>query len=281
MDAGKRLRPTLVILVSKLYGRPSPAFERLAAAIEMLHTATLIHDDVLDDAALRRGRKTLHTTWPVAAAVLAGDYLLAEAVSLVAELADARIVRILADTLRVMCSGEIADVFNVHSAAEARRAYYASIKAKAASLFAASSQMAGILADASAEQVVALHLFGWELGIAFQIVDDVLDFVGTESQLGKQVGSDLRQGLVTLPSLCYLEASQGENAVQTVLSGTRDEEHLAAAVQGILASGAIESAMAEAREHAARSKAALRALPDSRWRRILADLPERVLARRN
>jgi len=310
LGGGKRLRPALVILVGQMFASSTPPlippiggkastapFHSLAAAVEMLHTATLIHDDLVDGAPLRRGRKTLHTIWPAGVTVLAGDYLLAQAVSLIAELEYPRILKIFAETLCTMCAGEIRQMSvtkgkQSHSRAAVeqpaldstgrcgREDYYRSIKAKTASLCAAATEVAGLLAGAGEPQIAALHRFGQELGMAFQIADDVLDFTGDEAQLGKPAGSDLRQGLITLPTLCYLERAEDNAPVNGVLSGQRDEEHVRAAIEAVCSSGAIKAALAEARAHVRQSQEALATLPDNGSRQMLCSLAEYVVERR-
>ena len=311
LGGGKRLRPALVVLVGRMFasctsplippmgGRTSAAsFHSLAAAVEMLHIATLIHDDLVDGAPLRRGRETLHTVWPAGATVLAGDYLLAQAASLVAELERPRILKIFAETLCIMCAGEIRQMFVTrgeqgHSRVAVeqtaldsigrcgREEYYRSIEAKTASLYAATTEMAGVLAGAEESQVVALRRFGRELGMAFQIVDDVLDFIGDEAQLGKPAGSDLRQGLITLPTLCYLERVEDGASINAVLSGQRDDEHVRVAIEAVCSSGAIEASLAEARAHARQSQEALATLPDNGSRHTLCSLAEYVVERKH
>ncbi len=314
LGGGKRLRPALVILVGQMFASSAPPlsppigekasaapFHSLAAAVEVLHTATLIHDDLVDEAPLRRGRKTLHTIWPAGATVLAGDYLLAQAASLIAETEHPRILKVFAETLCTMCAGEIRQIFitkgktkgkqsHSHAAVEqtaldatgryGREDYYRSIEAKTASLCAAATEMAGLLAGAGEPQIAALRRFGRELGMAFQIADDVLDFTGDEAQLGKPAGSDLRQGLITLPTLCYLERAEDDAPVNGVLSGQRDDEHVQAAIEAVCSSGAIEAALAEARDHARQSQEALATLPDNDSRHMLCSLAEYVVERR-
>ena len=322
LGGGKQLRPALVILIGQMFassapplippiggrtlapplipptgGRTCAPFHGLAAAVEMLHAATLIHDDLVDVALLRRGRETLHTVWPAGAAVLAGDYLLGQATLLIAELEHPRILKVFAQVLCTMCAGEIRRMFvtrkkQSHSRAAVeqtalgstgqwgREDYYRSIDAKTASLFASAAEMAGILARAGEVQIAALRRFGRELGMAFQIVDDVLDFDSNETQLGKPAGSDLRQGLITLPILCYLERVEGSAPVNAVLSGQRDGEHVRAAIEAVCSSGAIEASLAEARAHARRSQEALATLPDNDSRLMLCSLAEYVVERK-
>jgi geranylgeranyl pyrophosphate synthase len=280
LDGSKQMRPALVILIGRMFASSPAPFYSLAAAVDMLHTATLIHDDLVDEAPLRRGRETLHTIWPAGPTVLAGDYLLGQATSLIAELEHPHILKIFGEILCTMCAGEIERMLVTRGKHSHREDYYRSIEAKTASLFAASTEMAGVLAGAGELQIVALRRFGRELGMAFQIIDDVLDFIGDEAQLGKPAGSDLRQGLMTLPILCYLERAEDDAPVNAVLSGQRDKEYVQAAIEAVCSSGAIEASLAEARAHARRSQEALATLPDNVSRQMLYSLAEYVVERR-
>jgi heptaprenyl diphosphate synthase len=280
VGGGKQLRPALVILVGSMLASPITSFYGLAAAVDMLHAATLIHDDLVDEAPLRRGRETLHTIWPTGATVLAGDYLLGQAISLIADLGNPSIFKVFAEIICTMCAGEIKEMLATKGKISRRESYYRSIEAKTASLFAASTEMAGILAGMAEPQLEALRRFGRELGIAFQIVDDVLDLISDEAQLGKPAGSDLRQSLITMPVLCYLEKAEDDSPVNAVLSGQRDEEHVRAAIEAIRSSGAIEDSLAEARTHARRSQEALAIFPNNASRQTLCCLAEYVVQRR-
>jgi geranylgeranyl pyrophosphate synthase len=240
----------------------------------------LIHDDLVDKSVLRRGQETLHTIWPAGATVLAGDYLLGQATLLIAELDHSRVCRVFADVLCTMCAGEIRRMLSAPNAPERWQDYYQGIEAKTASLFAASAEMAGLLAGAEESQIAALRCFGRELGMAFQIVDDVLDLTGDEALLGKPQGSDLRQGLLTLPVLYYLERSENPNPVSAVLAGQRDEAQILAAIEAVCSSGAIEASLREARIHARRSQEALMILPDNASCQMLHSLAEYIIERR-
>jgi geranylgeranyl pyrophosphate synthase len=279
LDGGKRLRPALVILSGEIFAPSTAPFYGLAAAVEILHTATLIHDDLVDGASLRRGRETLHTAWPARATILAGDYLLAQAAWLMAELDHPEVLKHFAEALCTMSAGEIRQMLVVKDELS-REEYYRRIEAKTASLCATATKMAGILAGAESSQVTALHRFGWELGIAFQIVDDVLDFIGDEAQLGKPASSDLHQGLLTLPTLCYLEIVEDDVAASAILSSQQDAGQIQAAIEAIRSSGAIEAALAEAGAHARRSQEALAPLPDNASRQTLHTLAEYIVQRR-
>jgi heptaprenyl diphosphate synthase len=283
LGGGKRLRPALVILVGRAYGPLTQPLYQLAAAIEMLHAATLIHDDVLDAAPVRRGQAALHVAWPIDAAVLAGDYLLGRAMALTAEIAHPGtpgVVARLAEALCTVCAGEIRQTLAPPQDRSSREAYYQQIEGKTASLCAVTTEMAGILAGAGEPQAAALRRFGREVGMAYQMVDDVLDLAGEQEQLGKPPGNDLCRGLVTLPVLYYLEGAGGDTPVDAVLRGERDEKHVRAAVRAICASGAVEAALREAQEHVRQGQAALSALPDGLARQTLHALAECVVERR-
>jgi geranylgeranyl pyrophosphate synthase len=279
IGGGKCVRPALVILVGRLFSAEAAPFHKLAAAVEMLHTATLIHDDLVDGAALRRGKETLHTSWPTGVTVLVGDALLAQTAALVAELERPRILGVFSDALCAMSAGEIAQLLSAGEVRYSREGYFCRIEAKTASLCAAATEMAAILADAEGAQVVALRRFGQDLGIAFQIVDDVLDFVGDEARLGKPAGSDLQQGLVTLPTICYLEQSQNSDLVSTMLTGQEDKDRMRMAIETIRASGAVEAALAEAQSHAQQAREALAAWPNSDACQMLLSLVDYVVER--
>ena len=280
LKGGKRLRSALVILTGQVFDAPAAPFYRLAAGVEMLHAATLIHDDLVDGAPLRRGRETLHTVWPIGMTVLAGDYLLGEATALVARLGHPAVLEIYANLLRTMCAGEIKCLLADGEKHLSRTDYYRGIKAKTSSCFGATMEMAAVLAGADDLQTEALHCFGHELGMAFQIVDDVLDLTGDEARLGKPSGSDLRRGLVTLPTLLYLEGEAEDTPVHAVLSGQQDDEQVQAAIAAVRSSGAVEASLAEARAYTRRCQESLAPLPDNSSCQMLCSLAEYVVDRR-
>jgi geranylgeranyl pyrophosphate synthase len=280
VEGGKCIRPALVILVGRLFSTQAASFQKLAAAVEVLHTATLIHDDLIDGAVLRRGRETLHASWPNGVAVLVGDALLAQTAALVAALDRPQILGVFAAALRAMSAGEIEQLLSVGKARYSREGYYRRIEAKTAALCAAATEMASVLAGAGEARTAALRRFGRELGVAFQIADDVLDFTGDEAQLGKPVGSDLRQGLVTLPTICHLERTGSDAAVEAVLAGQQDEARVQAAIEAIRASGAVDAALEEARSHARQAREALAGVPNNDSRRTLLALADYVVERR-
>jgi octaprenyl-diphosphate synthase len=277
---GKRLRPALVLMVTR-FG--SPDYEKsiaLAAAVEMLHTATLVHDDVVDNSLVRRGNPTLNATWSQGATVLMGDYLFARAANLAAESENVRIISIFSDTLTVICSGELEQIFGRVGRAPTLDEYHRRIYAKTASLFAAGAETGAILGGLPESQVQALRDYGHYLGMAFQIIDDVLDFTGDQASLGKPVANDLRHGIITLPVILFLENRPDHPTIGRILAyDTLEDSEIVAVVDEIRASGAVDAAVDEARQFTAAARAALSPLPDSQSRQTLLDLAQFVVER--
>jgi geranylgeranyl pyrophosphate synthase len=203
-SGGKRIRATLTLLAGKVLGTEEDGIITLASAIEMLHTATLVHDDLIDGSLLRRGMPTLNSQWSPGATVLTGDFLFARAAKLASDTYNVEVMRIFAETLGVIVNGEIAQLFSNNFLTD-RDIYFSRIYAKTASLFETACKAAALLNNCSLEVQSAIGLFGYNIGIAFQIIDDILDFTGEQGTLGKPIGSDLRQGILTLPVLYYLD----------------------------------------------------------------------------
>jgi len=282
-SGGKRLRPALALGGYGLFRRKSDASAvALAAAVETLHNATLVHDDLIDGSLMRRGGITLNAVWDKGATVLAGDYLFARAAGFAAETGNIRVVQLFADTLRIICEGELRQHFSSRQWLQDRESYYSRIFAKTASLFAAATSSAAMLAGASAAQEQALYAYGRHLGTAFQIVDDVLDYTGDESVLGKPVGGDLRQGIVTLPFFYYLQTLSDPSKVVDQLDSAlkQNGNGVAEIVASVRISGAIQRALSEARGLADQARADLESLPRGPYLEALAELPEFVVARR-
>ena len=280
---GKRLRPALVLLSNKFYPADADKVTCLAAAVETLHTATLIHDDLIDNSFLRRGNPTLNTMWNRAATVLTGDYLFARAAAFAAKTESVCVISIFAQTLMTICNGELNQIFGSDGGRPTATAkdYYQRIYSKTASLFAASAEAGALLGEAPQTEAQALRDYGYNLGMAFQIVDDILDFAGNEDDLGKPVGSDLRQGIITLPAICFLQAHPEDGTVARVLRGRGEgDDEVRAAVEMIKESGAIESSTAEAKRFVARSRDALSILPHNDYRQAMLDLADFVVERR-
>lgn len=277
---GKLIRPALVILSSGFHPVAEGQVTALAAAVEMLHTATLVHDDLIDSASLRRGAPTLNSQWNHSIAVLIGDYLFSRAAALAAETGNIRVVNIFSQTLTIICDGELRQHFNRQQLPYSVDDYYRRIFAKTAALFAAATEAGAILSNATQSEIQALRDYGHNVGLAFQIVDDVLDLVGDEDKMGKPAGSDLRQGIITLPMLYFLSQGNDPTTIRRVIDeGHRDAASVQAAINAIRASGAIETALAEARRFSQYAQEALQALPAHPNRQILFDLADFIIQR--
>jgi geranylgeranyl pyrophosphate synthase len=286
---GKRLRPALVILSARLCEANIARAYFAGAAVEMLHTATLVHDDFIDGSTIRRGVETLNAHWSPPATVLTGDYIFARAAYLVAQADNVQLTQRFAETLMTICNGEIRQMFNGRNAQTAKQDYEQRIYAKTASLLGLSSEAGAILANAQTEEKAALRTYGEQIGLAFQIADDVLDFVADEDTLGKPVGSDLRQGLITLPALLFLENEpEGEtdhSAIHRALKSTSSDNEVPEdvwrkAIETIAGSPAIEQALVTAREHIDHAQAALDRFPPSPYRQALLELADFAVDRR-
>ncbi len=280
-SGGKRVRPTLALLAARFYPpASSKALLCLAAAIEALHTATLIHDDVIDGALLRRGQSTLNAVWTPAGTVMAGNYLFARAAALAAETGHPRVIRLFAETLNTIVDGELRQAFAVRDWGQPKERYYERIYGKTAALFAVATQSPAVLGDAPSEAEEALRRYGYHLGMAFQIVDDILDFVADAKTLGKPAGSDLAAGIITLPVYYYLQdPAQRDRLVALAEEARSGEAVVAEMVRLIRESDAIPQAQAEAEAFARQAVAELALFPPSPHRQALMDIAEYVVAR--
>jgi len=277
---GKRLRPMLVLLAARAMGYRGDDHRQLAAIIEFIHTATLLHDDVVDESDLRRGRKTANALWGNAPSVLVGDFLYSRSFQLMVELRNVEIMRILADTTNAIAEGEVLQLLHVRNPDTDETAYLQVIERKTAVLFAAATQLGALLAGANAAHQQALHCYGQQLGFAFQIADDVLDYTADSDALGKNLGDDLAEGKATLPlihALANTDADTRERMCVAVRSG--DVDAMPMILQAIRATGGLDYSAAKAREHARRAEAALRGLPDSPWLAALHGLAHYAIER--
>jgi len=277
-SGGKRIRPTLTLLTGAMLGADPARAVTLAAAIEMLHTATLVHDDLIDGSILRRGLPTLNSRWSPGATVLTGDYVFARAAQLAAQTGSLPLMEIFSRTLMTIVNGEITQLFHAHQV-DTREDYFNRIYAKTASLFELSTEAAALLSGSPQGIVAAMKDYGYHIGIAFQIVDDLLDFVGDEEQVGKPLATDLRQGIVTLPTLYYLQSEADDSDLALVLAGDGTEEALRRLVEAIRRSGAIERSLEEARDFASIGEANLAGMPEGSERTALYELARYVVER--
>jgi len=277
---GKRVRPTLGLLVGNMLGAPEEKLITLGASVELLHTATLVHDDLIDGALLRRGIPTLNARWSPAATVLTGDFLFARAAKLAAETDYLPLMKLFADTLATIVNGELTQMFSARGMIN-RDNYYQRIYAKTASLFEMASLAAAMVATEEEETRAAMRAFGYEVGMAFQIVDDILDFTGEQSAVGKPIGSDLLNGLVTLPAIHFAESNPGnEDVLSLPTGGWKDTERVQRLVDNIRQSEAIRQAMDEARQAVSRALKSLSDAPVSPEKEALENLAKFIVDRK-
>jgi geranylgeranyl pyrophosphate synthase len=278
----KRIRPVLTLASGRLFRPANANLHAMAAAVEYLHTATLIHDDVVDHTDARRGEQTLYSMVGNSIAVLVGDYLFAKAAETASLTNNVRIMRLFADSVMTLCAGQIDEVTR-HGEADcwiSRDEYLQTIDAKTAALFVFACRAGAIIGEASTAAYDALGRYGRALGLAFQVVDDILDLIGDESQMGKPAGSDLRQGVITLP-LIYLRDEIPEILMQQALLGDGvREDAIRSVIETARTSRAIDRAFAEARDLAEQAARELDHVPDNEYREILLGLTRTVVDRR-
>lgn len=277
---GKKLRPAIALLSGRIGNYNLEMLIPLAASVELLHTATLVHDDVIDNAPMRRGQATPASLFGNAASVMLGDYMFAHAADFVAQTGNIRVVRNFARTLRVMANGELQQDISAFEYSDDVQRYLDRIGGKTASLFATAAEGGGIVSGVPDRQVNALRRYGEALGMAFQIVDDALDFTGNPEEMGKPVGSDLREGTLTLPTIFYLQNQPEDNPVKRAFDDIDREQNLTKAIEEIRNSDAIDQVADVALRFGSRAREALFELPDCEPRTTLDGLISHVLERR-
>ena len=278
---GKRLRPALLLLVCGALGYYNSQRFKMAAVVEFIHTATLLHDDVVDDSTLRRGHATANETFGNPASVLVGDFLYSRAFQMMVETGEMRVMQILADATNVIAEGEVLQLMNMHDASLDEAGYLLVIRSKTAKLFEASARLGAVLAGVDAETEEACATYGQALGTAFQIIDDVLDYDGDSHEMGKNLGDDLREGKATLPLIAAMQRgseSESDTVRQAIENGSTEQlEAIAGIVRKTGALGvAHDAAAAEAR----RAIAALECLPANAYTSALLELAAQLLTRR-
>ena len=279
---GKRLRPMLTLAAARLCGYQGADHVKLAATVEFIHTATLLHDDVVDESQQRRGRPTANLLWDNKSSVLVGDYLFARSFQLMVETESLRVLDILANASATIAEGEVLQLTAAQDLKTDEGIYLQVVRGKTAALFSAATEAGGVIAGASEAQVKALFDYGDALGVAFQIADDLLDYGGSSSVIGKNTGDDFRERKVTLPVIkAVTRASAEERAfwVRVIEKGDQREGDLEQALVLLTQSGALEAARADAFAWAAKARAALALLPDHPLRAILSDLADYVVSR--
>jgi geranylgeranyl pyrophosphate synthase len=279
-SGGKRVRPAVTLLAGRMFPQPDESLLKLAVSVELLHMATLIHDDLLDNASKRRGSATINSKWDSKSTVLAGDYVWAKAAKIAAEVGNPKVLGIFADTIMVIVEGEIKQDYTDAKSRPERDEYYRRIYAKTASLFEGAMRSAAVLGNASEKQMNALGMYGRNLGTAFQIIDDVLDFVGTAADVGKPVGNDLRQGVVTLPAIMYYENHPNHPVMKSIaVKNGHSAQEIEAVIQEIGASPELAAARTEAHAFVRQAQRELEHLPKGKYRQALYDLAEYVVER--
>lgn len=279
--SGKGIRPALTLLAGKFYGYELQYLLPMAVSVELMHTATLVHDDAIDKSDVRRGRSTVNKLWGEEAAVLLGDYLFAKAGEFVSDTQSPRVIKLFSQTLATISRGELNQLLDTFRLEQTRERYLQRISYKTAALFALSTESGAILSRAPEESVGILRDYGFDLGVAFQIVDDILDFTGTEESLGKPVGSDLAHGTLTLPAMLIMERYPGDNPVKMVFENHDAEKNLKAAIELVRTTSIADDCYAKAGEFCAKACARLDRLPDIESRKSLCGLADYVLRRTN
>lgn len=272
-SGGKRMRPALVLLAAGAMRYEGQDHHEMAAVIEFIHTATLLHDDVVDESDMRRGRNTANAMFGNAASVLVGDFLYSRAFQMMVEVDDMRIMKVLSDATNVIAEGEVLQLMNCHDANVDEARYMQVIHYKTAKLFEAAAQLGAILGKASPDTEAALAAYGMHLGTAFQLVDDVLDYSGQEAETGKHIGDDLAEGKPTLPLIYVMQQGTPEQAAcvrKAIEEGGRDD--FPAVLEAIRNSGALQYAQTRATEEAELAKRAIQHLDESSFKNALLQL---------
>ena len=277
---GKRIRAAVTLLAGKFYRYNPEQLIPMATAIELFHNATLVHDDAVDKSLMRRGKPTVSSLWGGGIAVLLGDYLFSNSADLVSSIGNLRVVRLFAQTLMKISSGQLRETFSAYNWRQNRQDYYEQIGSKTASLFSAATEAGAILSEAPEEAVEALKTYGHNLGMAFQIVDDILDFVGDEEEMGKPVGSDLLQGTVTLPAILLMENHPQDNPIKKLFENRRDRAEVQQVIGMVRNSPIVPECYRIAASFSSHDCHPLEGLPDNACRRSLLDLADYIIARR-
>jgi octaprenyl-diphosphate synthase len=272
---GKRIRPVLVLLMANAYSYKGSAHHELAAVVEFIHTATLLHDDVVDESSLRRGRATANALFGNAASVLVGDFLYSRSFQMMVGLNNMRVMQILSDATNVIAEGEVMQLLNMHDPDVSQERYLQVIRSKTAKLFEAAAELGALIAGANDAQIAAAGEYGRSLGTAFQLIDDVLDYAGDANEIGKNVGDDLREGKPTLPLIYLMENGTPEQRelVRTCIE-QGDEQHFDTILAAITSSGALDYTRQQAETAAQRAAEAIADLPDSVYKESLLQLAD-------
>ena len=281
-SGGKRLRPLITLATARLYGYADKEHLKLAAAVEFIHTATLLHDDVVDESALRRGRPAANTVWGNKPSVLVGDFLFSRAFQLMVEMGAPEVLGVLANASAVIAEGEVMQLRSSKNLAVGEADYLKVIAAKTAALFAAAAEAGAMIARADVMHSRAMHAYGHNLGIAFQLIDDALDYSGRQAVMGKSVGDDFRESKVTLPIILSLvDAGDEERRFwrKTIEVGVQEEGDLSRAIELLERGGALVATVDRARTYARKAREVLEIAPPGEIKSALADIADFVVER--
>ena len=279
---GKRLRPLLTLASARMCGYDGPFHIHLAATVEFIHTATLLHDDVVDESNMRRGRKTANLLWDNKSSVLVGDYLFSRSFQLMVETGSLRVLDILANASATIAEGEVLQLTAAQDTNTNEETYFQVIRGKTAALFAAATEVGGVIASASEKEITALNAYGDALGVSFQIVDDLLDYGGASQSLGKNTGDDFRERKLTLPVIKAIAKANSEERAfwdRTIAKGDQQDGDLEHAMGLLQAHNTLEETRDAAIFWGGKAKSALEVLPKSKIRNLMSDLADFVVNR--
>lgn len=278
--SGKRIRPAITLLSAGFHSHDHKTSEIMATAVELLHIATLIHDDTVDDSDVRRGRSTISSLWGRKAAVLVGDYIFAASATFVCDTNNIRVIRRFSENIMELSTGELQEMAESYNYDQTMEQYLDRIYNKTASLFTTASEAGAVLSGAPEDQVQAMKQYGYNLGMAFQIVDDILDFEGTQEEVGKPVGNDLSLGILTLPAILSKNRQPDDNPIASLFQHPQEEGYLARAVEAVQSSSVIDESYGVAEKYCRTALESLAGLEPIQPRKSLEELVGYVLERR-
>ncbi len=277
---GKRIRPALVLLSGKFYDYDPPQLISMATAVELFHIATLVHDDAIDNSEVRHWRPTINKVWGQDKAVLLGDYLFARAGEFTSTTGNLHVIKLFSQTLRAISSGELNQAFSAFNLDQTHQDYLQRISSKTASLFIMATESGAVLSHAPEKSVKALKEYGYNLGIAFQIVDDILDFIATEEEMGKPIGSDLSHGTLTLPAMLLLKSYPEDNPVKRLFQNRDKQQNVKLAIELVRNSSIVQDCYSAASDYCAKACQNLKQLPDNPARQTLIELAKYIIKRK-
>jgi geranylgeranyl pyrophosphate synthase len=279
-SGGKGIRPALTLLSGRFYNYNLKYLLPMATAVELMHTATLVHDDAIDKSEARRGKPTINKLWSEETSVLLGDYLFAKAGEFVSDTHNPQVIKLFSQTLATISSGELSQLLGAFKLEQTQQQYFQRISKKTASLFSLATVSGATLSEAPEKSVKALKEYGHNLGIAFQIVDDILDFTGTEEKLGKPAGSDLAQGTLNLPAILLLERYPEDNPVKKVFENKEKQKNIEMAIELVRNSSIVQECYGIATEYRAKACQNLNQLPENPSRQALTELADYIIHRK-